>query len=125
LLDIKPLDKLAFGEQESRGCAKRSNGASGVQLAINNAWTNEECTAYLKEILPQPMGYAEDTGTRRSTRQEALAPVKSTWVLATKSNRKLAVVPNCTFPTGYDLAYYSIGEKGHLMDKGIYIGKTL
>jgi hypothetical protein len=83
---------------EVRGCAA-VRGSSAVELELDQRWTHDEVTEFLKNLLPLPFAYAYKhlKHARRSNRNSV--PI---WILLNKEKGYLDVVPN-ERPNGADL----------------------
>jgi hypothetical protein len=90
-------------------------------LELNQSWSHEEVTAFLKNLLLLPFEYAE---VNSKTDQRGVHKDGPTWLLVNKQNRRLEVVPN-NKPDGTDLHRYKGQDGSAVSDSHIYIGEPL
>ena len=116
----KPPSRTEIAVMEKRGCAIRcGNQNMGEKLELDQTWTHDKVTGYLKSLLPRPFDHAEQNlkQIRRPNHDFALL-----WVLLNKEKGKLEVVPNM-FPNGEDLYWYKGRAGASSAESHVYVGE--
>lgn len=120
LTSPKPPSRTEIAVMEKRGCAvRRGNQHTKVELELNQNWTHDEVTQFLKDLLPLPFAYAEQhlKRTRRPNRDSV--PL---WVLLNKEKGKLDVVPSA-LPNGEDLYMFKGRSGASSAESHVYVGE--
>lgn len=113
----KPPSRTAIARMERQCCAVRSGPT--MKLEIDQNWSHNEVTEFLKDLLPLPFDYAERHFRRNRRSSGNLSPV---WVLVNKEKGEFDVVPD-ERPNGRDLYRYKGREGASSAESHIYIGQ--
>jgi len=111
-----PPSRTEIARMEKRRCA--AVAGKGVVLELDQRWTHEEVTNFLRKLFPFPFGYAEKNvqDMRRLNRHSV--PL---WVLVNKEHRAFDVVPS-ECPDRAELYRYKGRPGASSAECSIYIG---
>lgn len=104
---------------ELAGCATFSDNKA---LSFDLDWPFEDVDNFLRNLLPHPFEYA-DANISRSGSKAPADKAKPVWVLLSKEQRRLAVVPGVMKPTGKDLERFKGRDGASTKDSHIFVGK--
>lgn len=91
---------------------------SDTELQFDQSWTHEECTSWLRKLLPNPFEYQASRSLGKNSHPE------EDWRLVIKADRSSLAVLEGTGPTGQDLLVQKGRWKAGIKDSRICISES-